>query len=256
MRKIKYVFGLAILLIVSISMADVIPIEDASSNTASNAVPAQTQTEDQSQSLQQLTQQMQNFAQMNLPQQIDNLRQQVQALQGQLEDQNHQIQVLTQQLRNFYQDLDQRVTKLQQQKTQTSTTGIDNTMGSPEEQEYQNAFSLLSSRQYDKAVQLLQQYLTDYPDGKYAANAHYWLGEIYYLQSNIDQSAVEMLAVIKNFPKSAKVPDAMLKIAMIYNTQKKYAQARDELQQIISQYPDSSAAQIAEQQLPTVGASS
>ena len=54
---------------------------------------------------------------------------------------------------------------------------------------------------------------------------------------------------VNEFPKSNKVPDARLKMAMINYTQGKSAQARKELQGIKKQYPGTTAAQLASIQL-------
>lgn len=226
MRIYKYLVFILAISFVTMAIADEIPIEDQSPNT--NTVQQQNQPADQ---------------------RITKLEQQVQQLQGELDEQTQEVQILNEKLQNFYQDLNQKI----QQLPQTVTGGG---VSSQEEQEYQTAFDSLSAKKYDVAVQLMQKYLTDYPTGKYAANAHYWLGEIYYLQNNLTQSAAEMQVVLKQFARSPKVPDAMLKIAMIYNAQKKYNQARDELQQIKKQFPDSTAAQLVDQQMQTIGASS
>ena len=37
----------------------------------------------------------------------------------------------------------------------------------------------MQGRQFEKAITSFNQFLQQYPDGQYAANAHYWLGELY-----------------------------------------------------------------------------
>ncbi len=273
MRIIKAVVLIFALTLTTMVLADNIPIEDlsTSANVGQTAPqpaaaqpdasqPAATTQADTSYTEQNLTmdqrvakleQQMRNFTQMNLSQQIDDLQQKVQALQGQLDEANHENQVLSQQLRNFYQDLNQRIG--QQQPGASSQTTAPTTASDTEDQAYKVAFDALTAKKYDDATKLMQKYLNDYPTGKYAANAHYWLGEVYYLQNNLVSAATEMRAVIKQFPTSAKVSDAMLKMAMIYNSQKKYAQAKDELNQIKKQFPNSTAAQMVDQQMQMIG---
>ena len=44
---------------------------------------------------------------------------------------------------------------------------------------YRAAYALVRGQQFDQAVQAFNQFLQNYPDGRYAPNAHYWLGELY-----------------------------------------------------------------------------
>ena len=274
MRILKAVIVIFALTVTTIALADNIPIEDLSTSANTGQMASQPSQPDASQPaaatqadtsytqqnltmdqrVAKLEQQMQNFTQMNLPQQVDDLQQKVQQLQGQLDNANHENQVLSQQLRNFYQDLNQRLTKAQAGGVVAPGTTAQNVAtGSAEDQAYKAAFDALTAKKYDDAVKLMQKYINDYPTGKYTANAHYWLGEVYYLQNNLISAAAEMQTVIKQFPTSTKVSDAMLKMAMIYNSQKKYSQAKDELKQIKKKFPDSTAAQMVDQQMQMIG---
>jgi len=49
-------------------------------------------------------------------------------------------------------------------------------------------------------------------------------------------------SLLQQFPASPKVPDALLKTGVIYQSQQKDAQARDAYQKVLKQYPSSSAA--------------
>jgi tol-pal system protein YbgF len=247
---------LIIILILSFAVvnafADEIPIEDLSQ--PAGQIAQQQQAPDIAngapveQRLAKLEQQMQNLTQMNMPQQLEAMRQQLQQLNGQLDEQAHEIQVLKQQLKSFYQDLDQRLNNVKAGGT-TQTSATSDVLNSPEDQAYKAAFGMLSNKKYNKSAKLMQKYLQDYADGKYAANAHYWLGEIYYLQGDLAKAAAELEIVITKFADSPKVPDSMLKMAMIYRDQGKYNQARDELKQIKKKFSDSAAARLVDQQL-------
>lgn len=212
-----------------------------------------------------LEKQMANFTQMNLPGKIDDIQQQIQQLSGQLEVQAHNIQSLNDQQRNFYQDLDQRLNELKAIVTNASVTttkaakaklssdDASTTTSSPssadEETSYQNAFNLLAKQQNAKAITAFQAYLKSYPKGKYAANSHYWLGELYSMQNKNELASNEFNTVISKFPNNPKISDAMLKLAVIHDKAGKKDQAKKELQQIIKQFPGSSAARLANMRL-------
>lgn len=74
-----------------------------------------------------------------------------------------------------------------------------------EQQIYQTAYDLIKAKKYNDAISALQKMLQKYPTGQFAANAHYWLGELYGLLGKNDQSSTEFDVVVKNYPDSPKV---------------------------------------------------
>ena len=67
---------------------------------------------------------------------------------------------------------------------------------------YDAAYALVQERQFDKAIPAFQQFLQRFPDGLYAANAHYWLGEMYSWKEPLDLIANDCTA-----PPSPTLPD-------------------------------------------------
>jgi FKBP-type peptidyl-prolyl cis-trans isomerase len=67
---------------------------------------------------------------------------------------------------------------------------------------YDAAYALVQERQFDKAIPAFQQFLQRFPDGLYAANAHYWLGEMYSWEEPPDLIANDCTA-----PPPPKIPD-------------------------------------------------
>ena len=219
------------------------------------SLPTQASSLTVAQRLVRLEQQINNLANMNLPQQVSDLQQQLAQLRGQLQVQAHDLKLLNSQQRSFYQDLDQRITQLKN----LNPAGVQDNNAKPsanlsangdsirlkDSGAYQSAFSLLSKKQYDKSQAAFQGYLNDYPNGEFVANAHYWLGEIYLTQHNITKASDEFQTVVDKFPQSTKRVDAQLKLAIIHAGHGKVEQARSELMKIKQQHPNSTAAQLA-----------
>lgn len=215
-----------------------------------------------------LEQQMDYLTKMNLPQQITDLQQTMQQLQGQLQVQEHDLKLLNDQQRSFYQDLDQRMTQLKNlvpssdsnsNSSSDTKTKQDKTtnLQMQDSDVYRAAFDLLTKKQYDKAKDAFTNYLTQYPNGDFLVNAHYWLGEIYLMQSDFKSAETEFSTVVNKFPKSNKIPDAKLKLAIVHIKLGKKDQARQELTAIKKAYPGTTAAQLADirlQQMDTSGA--
>src|SRR5207237_167792 len=101
-------------------------------------------------------------------------------------------------------------------------------------------------------IAALQKMLQKYPTGQFAANAHYWLGELYGLVNKNDQSASEFATVVKLYPDSPKVSDAQLKLGLIYVAQFKWAEAKTVFKKVVSRYPGTSTARLASEQLKQI----
>lgn len=110
---------------------------------------------------------------------------------------------------------------------------------------YQQAFALLKSKQYDRALTQFKDYVTQYPKGRYAANANFWMGEINYLQGKHAAAKKSFETVVKNYPKDQKIPDALLKLAIIATDMGQKQKAEVMLGQIQKQYPGTTAARLA-----------
>lgn len=205
-----------------------------------------------------LEQQLTNIVNMNLPQQITLLQQQIAQMRGQLEVQGHDLQLLNKQLRSFYQDLNNRINQSNNLNSSNNSSSVNsnpkpntnvlsgsNSVQLQDANAYQLAFSQLTKRQYSKAQQLFATYMSDYPNGQYVADAHYWLGEIYLAEKNYQKAKTEFDTVISQYPKSAKISDAKLKIAIIHAHLGKIDQAKTELQKIKRNHPNTTAAQLA-----------
>jgi tol-pal system protein YbgF len=127
------------------------------------------------------------------------------------------------------------------------------TLTGNERDAYQEAFDLLKQRKYAEAVNALNDLLSRYPQGQYADNARYWLGETYYVQRNYPAALAEFDRVVQLHPSSTKVPGALLKIGYIQYEQEAWDQARTALQQVATQYPGSTEARLAQSRLEKIG---
>lgn len=192
------------------------------------------------------------------------LQQEVQQLRGMVEEQNHQIKKLKQQRLDDYLDLDRRLSAAGS--GTDSTGGSSSTVSAPsggistgakpvsaassadELKSYKVAINLLLKEQkHDEAIAALKQHLQDYPDGRYSANAQYWLGEIYLVKNDLSSAAQWFEQLLRDSPNHSKAPDAQFKLAKVYHMQGNNAAAKTLLQQVIA--TNSNAAQLAKDYL-------
>ena len=179
--------------------------------------------------------------------QLQVMQQEVLQLRGMIDEQAHQIKKLKQQRLDDYIDLDRRLSQLGQPGSGVNNRATTNT-SSPassrrkavsrkgsELQSYRAATDLLLKQQkYDQAADALNQHLKDYPNGKYAANAQYWLGEISLLKSELDVARQWFAKLLNNFPTHSKVPDAQFKLGKVYHLLGDAAKAKEFLSKAAS----------------------
>ena len=117
---------------------------------------------------------------------------------------------------------------------------------------YNAAYEQIKSRKYDMAIEKLNQYVTKYPSGQFNEGAHYWLGEIYMLQSKYDKALTSFDQVLTKYPKGQKSPDALYKKGLVYLYKKDFKLARATLSSVTKKYANSAAAGLAQKQLKTL----
>lgn len=118
----------------------------------------------------------------------------------------------------------------------SSASGILKT--STEYESYQNALRTFNSRKYDQALKMLTENLNTYPNGSYADNTQYWIGESHYAQGDY-AGAVNAFKKVFAYSNTAKADDAQLKIGLCHLKMGQYADAKSELKLLIDRYPAS-----------------
>jgi tol-pal system protein YbgF len=103
---------------------------------------------------------------------------------------------------------------------------------------YGAAYALVQSRQFDQAIPAFQKFLQNYPDGVYAANAHYWLGELYLVKQppDLEASRQSFALLLKEYPDNSKAPDALYKLGKVQFLKGNREKAREYLDLVIKQY--------------------
>jgi tol-pal system protein YbgF len=186
-----------------------------------------------------------NQSLLDLSQQLQALQTEVRSLRGSLEELQFQTGKGKDQQRDLYTDLDRRVKAIEEGgrgvALEGGGTGLPVPAGS-DRANYQAAFDLLKSGQYEKATAAFQQFLTAFPASALADNAQYWLGESYYVTRRYDEALKSFRVVVDRYKESRKLPDAWLKIGYCQYELKNWNAARDALTRVSRDYPDSTAA--------------
>jgi len=208
---------------------------------------------------------------------MEQLQAEVLKLRGEMEELSHKLDEAQKQQRDMYTDLDQRMQQLtaggtaatpQMPAEQSAPSDADAAASAESEAPqapapaaadsgnrqaaYQKAFDTLKEGKYPEAIKAFKSFIASYPTGEYADNAHYWLAEAYYVSRDLNASRDMFRKMIKDFPQSSKVPDALLKIGLIEYDAGQKANAKELLTEVVKRYPDSSAAKMAEKRLDKI----
>jgi len=106
---------------------------------------------------------------------------------------------------------------------------------------YQSGLTALKANDYQTAEQNFNKIVTQSPNDKLAGNAQYWLGEVYYAQSNFAKSAVTFAKGYQNYKNSAKGADCLFKLGMSMKSLKKKDDACAAFNSLKTEFPAAEA---------------
>ncbi|MDH5228195.1 MAG: tol-pal system protein YbgF, partial [Gammaproteobacteria bacterium] len=195
-----------------------------------------------------------NQSLLDLQQQIEKSQQELRTLRGQIEEARHQLESVQQQQRDLYGDIDRRLLVIENGAGGGAPVAAGGATRAPdavfadESSVYGDAFAAMKAGRYEEAARGFQMYLAKYPRGPRADNATYWLGEAQFVQSQFD-AALKSYQAVAAFPESRRLADAMYKVALCQYELKAFKNARATLNKVISTYPESEAAKLAQVKL-------
>ena len=239
-----------------------------------NAVESESQSRSQSSALPPVSSAPASNASSELFFMVEQLKQEVMMLRGLLEEQSFAMRQLQERSKDRYRDTDERIQSLVQkiavlEKAESSVVIQSNApVDSPsvvkpigpevvavnplaeetDEQKvaYQKAYNLVKEKNFPEAIDALHAYVEKYPEGDLTGNAFYWLGEVYLVLPKLEQARQAFTIVVKTFPGHRKLADSIYKLAVTYDRLQKPAEAELYLKQVQEQFPNSTAAKLAQ----------
>lgn len=190
-----------------------------------------------------------NQMQFDIQQQLSQLQREMNTLTGTIEKQNHKIEQIQTRQRELYQEIDSKLTQPVAVEPEQPSTAED-AAPADEKQAYQGAVKLvLQDKKYDEAISAFQAFIQTYPDSSYAANAHYWLGQLLFNAQQHEAAKKEFDIVATKYTDSTKRAEALLKSGIIAEYLGNKSEAVTLYELVISEYQGSSSANLAEPRL-------
>lgn len=217
-----------------------------------------------------------NQGNVDLLNQVSQLKNEVQALRSQIEELNQQIEQQKQTSRSQYLDLDGRLNRLEAGAGDATSPAVPISpaaepsaaaseraptvygdagtlaQGADERGAYDTAFGALKAGQYAESARLFAAFVQHYPSGVYAPNALYWLGESYYVTQNYQFAQQQFQLLLERYPTHDKAPGAMLKVGLSQFGLKQIEAAERTLAEVTSRYPGTDAARTAADRLSAI----
>ena len=208
---------------------------------------------------------------VDLLNQVGELRSEVVSLRSQIEELQHVIEQLRETSRAQYLDADGRLNRLEGGVVPDAAEGdplpvpvpaaeAGEAPASPaspaqdpdERVAYDAAFSALRAGEYEQSAELFQQFLQVHPDGALAPNAYYWLGESFYVLEDYERAEREFETLIERFPEDSRAPRALLKVGLSQYARQEMDAAEQTLSGVVERFPGSDAAVTADDRLRVI----
>ena len=200
---------------------------------------------------------------LELVNQIELLKREIQSLRGQIEVVNNSIESGAKRQRDMYVDLDTRLRRIEQGPAPTGAAPVDTppavvgaapavASSADETRVYEAAQQQRRIGNYKGAITSFQSFLGQYPKSGLAHRAQYWIGDSYYNLRDYKNAIASQQKLIASFPDSASAPDALLNIASAQSELGENANARKTMDALVQRYPSTEAADKAKRRLATL----
>ncbi|GAB6262133.1 tol-pal system protein YbgF [Photobacterium sp. CCB-ST2H9] len=193
--------------------------------------------------------------QLEMQRQLDELSREVGELRGMVERNSYDMKQMLERQRELYREIDKlsREQPAKAKDDQAETAGGESYAANADENSaYDQAVNLiLKEKDYAGAITAFNEFLSAYPESVYAANAHYWLGQLYFTQNKLSEAKSHFQSVA-NYKDSNKRGDALLKMGVLAEREKKPEEAKKLYQQVIAEYPNTATSQQATKSLKSL----
>ena len=109
---------------------------------------------------------------------------------------------------------------------------------------YQDALQTFHSKAYDATISKLQAIIDGNPPNDLADNCQYWMGEANFGKKNYEE-AIKHFQLVFQYERSEKLADAHYMMAQSYERLGKKANAKEEYEKVVKDFPTSRLVQKA-----------
>jgi len=188
-------------------------------------------------------------------QKIGALEQEIATLRNLIEENTFLIERYQELQQQRYLDLDKRLHSILSGELEELNEGSLNLndLNSTEEIDlYKEALELFEVSRYAEALEVFRDLIISFPEGTYSADAYFWSGELYLVQDQLEDAREHYLVVAEKFKDHDRVADCLYKLGVIEKLLLNDEAANSYFSRLISEYPDTGAAELAKKSKETL----
>ena len=187
-------------------------------------------------------------------QKIGALEQEIATLRNLIEENTFLIERYQELQQQRYLDLDKRLHSILSGELEELNEGSLNLndLNSTEEIDlYKEALELFEVSRYAEALEVFRDLIISFPEGTYSADAYFWSGELYLVQEQLEDAREHYLVVAEKFKDHDRAADCLYKLGVIEKLLLNDEAANSYFSRLISEYPDTGAAELAKKSMET-----
>ena len=180
------------------------------------------------------------------------------AMKGQVEANSRILQAQREELMQLIQDLQARVTTLEERMGGGFTAGATGAIGrvnasaGAEGAAYQQGLDQLNGGRFLESAAAFEAFLQQYPKSQLSPGARFMVAESFYLSRDFKRAIKEYQIYIEKYPKDAKIAEATLKQGNCFYELGMMDEARAFYEKVATSYPKSKEAQTARTKIARV----
>jgi tol-pal system protein YbgF len=172
-------------------------------------------------------------------------------MKSKIDDLNQQIDTKEAEISTLRQSIQQKKESIGELEAAPSTAPVNVDLSQGYPKAYEAALNLYYGKRYPEAIQAFNQLLAQFPSHSLASNCQYWIGECYFGAGD-NAKAVEAFNQVLSYQRSLKQDDALLMLGKAYMKLRQPANARQALDRLVKEFPNSEFVSKAEQMLSKI----
>lgn len=166
--------------------------------------------------------------------QFNDLQTQIRDIQGRIEEMSAAPKTDTTKVR----DMEARIKALEDMNKGQAVAASSKNL-------YNTGIDKFNAGKFLEALKIFDSYVADNPNGDLVDNSSFWAGECLFMEGNYEAAMDRYDIVLKNYPKSPKVPDCLYKEGLALIELGDSEAGRLSLEKVVRTYPDTEAARKA-----------
>ena len=183
------------------------------------------------------------------------LEQEIATLRNLIEENTYLIERYQELQQQRYLDLDKRLHSLlsgELEELNEQSLNLNDLNSTEEIDLYKEALELFEVSRYAEALEVFRDLIISFPEGTYSADAYFWSGELYLVQEQLEDAREHYLVVAEKFKDHDRVADCLYKLGVIEKLLLNDEAANSYFSRLISEYPDTGAAELAKKSKETL----